>query len=140
MEINFLAVFLCAIATMVLGMLWHSKLLFGNAYMDAAGMDMNMPPEKMKEIQSRMWQYYIAQFLLAFLEAYILAHFVAAWDTVSGVTTAFWMWLGFVIPTVGGACLWSPRPRKKAWKLFFISAGYQFIMFIVFGLILGAMR
>lgn len=137
MGIHFGAVLLCAVAAMVLGTVWHSKLLFGPAFMDAAGMDTNMPPEKMKEIQSRMWQYYLTQFLLALLQASVLSLFVGGWTGMYGALRSFLIWLGFVMPTVAGASLWSPRPRAKAWKLFFISAGYQLVLFIVFGFILG---
>lgn len=139
MGINFVAVLLCAVASMVLGMLWHSKALFGPRYMQASGMDMNMPPEKMKEIQSRMWQYYITQFLLAVLTAFVLAYVLTKFEGITAFVTALWIWIGFVIPTVGGACLWSARPRKDAWTVFFISAGYQFVLFAIYGAILGAM-
>ena len=56
MEINLLAVLVCGIASMIVGSLWHSKFLFGDAFIKASGMDIGMTPEKMAEIQKKMWQ------------------------------------------------------------------------------------
>jgi hypothetical protein len=138
-EINLLSILLCAVAAMVLGMIWHGQALFGNKFMKAMGADMNMSKEKMAEIQKKMWQLYILQFVLVFFQAWVLAHFIAAWDSVSGITTSLWIWAGFVLPTTAGACMWSARPRKDAWTMFWISAGYSFLLFIAFGLIIQAM-
>ncbi len=133
MVISFWAVIVCAIAAMVLGMVWHSKALFGSRYMKAIGADMNMPPEKMAEINKKMWQLYVTQFILAALQAWILANFL--WI---GVANAIWIWAGFIMPTLAGQWMWSARPRKDAWTGFLISAGYNLVLFIAFGLILRA--
>lgn len=138
MEINLLAVLVCGIASMIVGSLWHSKFLFGDAFIKASGMDIGMTPEKMAEIQKKMWQLYATQFVLALLQAFVLAKYITSWTEMSGIMNAFVIWLGFVMPVVAGACMWSSRPRKDAWKVFFISAGYQFVLFVVFGLILGS--
>lgn len=138
-QINLLSVLICAIVAMVVGMIWHNKNLFGMKYMKALGADMNMPPEKMKEIQKKMWQIFLTQFILVFFEAWVLAHYIAGWNTVSGVTNALWIYAGFVLPTIAAACMWSARPRKDAWVVFLVSAGYNLILFILFGLIIQAM-
>ena len=132
MVISFWAVLVCAVVAMIIGMLWHSKALFGNRYMQAIGADTNMPPEKMKEIQSKMWQLYITQFILAILQAWVLAVFIKIGSS------AIFIWAGFVMPTLAGQWMWSARPRKLAWTGFLISAGYNLILFFVFGLILKA--
>jgi hypothetical protein len=138
MEINYLAVLVCGVASMVIGSLWHSKLLFGDCFIKASGMDIGMTPEKMAVIQKKMWQLYLTQFLLSLLQAFILAQYIAGWEEASGVTNALWIWLGFIMPTVAGSSMWSSRPRKDAWKVFLISAGYQLVLFVVFGFILGS--
>ncbi|MEZ4114202.1 MAG: DUF1761 domain-containing protein [Candidatus Paceibacterota bacterium] len=53
-------------------------------------------------------------------------------------TNAFWIWAGFVMPTLAGSALWSARPRKDAWKIFFITSGYQFLLFMIFASIIKA--
>jgi hypothetical protein len=138
-HISLLSVLICAIVAMVVGMIWHSQKLFGMKYMKAMGADMNMPKEKMAEIQKKMWQIFVTQFILVFFQAWVLAHFIAAWNTVSGVTTSLWIFAGFVLPTVAAACMWTPRPRKDAWTMFLVSFGYNLILFILFGIIIQAM-
>lgn len=124
---------------MVVGMLWHSQMLFGNMYMKAIGADMNMPKEKMAEIQKKMWQLYITQFILSILQVYVLWHYlVGAAGAMTPLSNVFWIWLGFLMPTVAGQWMWSARPRKDAWSGFFISAGHNLVLFIVFALILKA--
>lgn len=138
-EINWLAIVLCGIVAMIIGMLWHSKVLFGPTYMKAIGADPNMPKEKMAEIQKKMWQLYLAQFVLVLLQVWVLWYYImGAIQVMSPISNAFWIWLGFVLPTLAGQWMWSARPRKWAWKGFLISAGYNLVLFIVFALILGA--
>lgn len=144
-EVNYLAILVCAVVGMAIGAIWHSKMLFGKAFSEAAGMDMNMPPEKMAAIQKEMWKYYLTQFVLLFIQIYILYHAIVMGKAyfeetsiMAGLSAAFWNWLGFMLPVIGGNALWSARPRKMAWRLFFISAGYQLVSMLIFGLILGA--
>ena len=140
MEINLLAVLVCGVGAMVIGTVWHSKFLFGDAFIKASGMDIGMTPEKMAVIQKKMWQLYLTQFILALLQAYVLVIYIKNWTSINGISNAFLIWLGFVMPVVAGSCMWSSRPRKDAWKVFFISAGYHLVLFMVFGFILGSWR
>ena len=138
MEINVLAVVACGVVSLILGFLWYSQMLFGNIYMKSIGADINMPVEKMKEIQAKMWQLYITQFLLAVFQAFVLSHYISGWSDGTGLENALWIWAAFVMPTVAGAWMWSARPRRDAWNAFLISAGYQLVLFVLFGLILKA--
>lgn len=134
---SFLAILLCAIAAMILGTLWHSKALFGDRFMRAIGGDPNMPPEKMKEIQKKMWQIFLTQFLLSLFQVWILSKYLSSGAfAMSPLANAFWIWAGFIMPTIAGSAMWSARPRKMAWQIFLISAGYQLVLFLVFGIIL----
>ena len=137
MQPNVIAAIVCSVGSMILGMIWHSQSLFGRTYMKALGADMNMPPEKMKEIQKKMWQILLTQFLLTVFQVWVLWFYVLGpIDMMSTVASTVWIWAGFVMPTIAGASLWSARPRKDAWKIFWISAGYQLVNFIMFGLVL----
>lgn len=137
-EVNWLAVILCGVAAMVVGMIWHGPL-FGRTYLLAIGGNPDMPKEEMAKIQKKMWQLYITQFLLVLLQVYVLWHYiVGAIDAMTPVSNAVWIWLGFLMPTVAGQWMWSARPRAWAWKGFLISAGYNLVLFIVFALIIGA--
>lgn len=137
-EVNWMAVLLCGVAAMVVGMIWHGPL-FGRMYLLAIGGNPDMPKDEMAKIQKKMWQLYIVQFLLVLLQTYVLWHYiVGAADVMTPVSNAIWIWLGFILPTIAGQWMWSARPRAWAWKGFLISAGYNLVLFIVFALILGA--
>lgn len=135
MEINFIAVFFGAVASMVIGSVWYGPL-FGRRWMELNGGDPN-DIEKCKEMQKEAMPLYLVQFGLSLVQLYVLAHFVAAWKDASGVETSLWIWLGFVMPTVAGLSMWNSQPGKTKWALFLLSAGYQLLSFIAFGLILS---
>ena len=136
--INYLGVLVCGIISMVVGFVWYGPL-FGKVWMEVMGVDMKtMTPEKMKEMQKGMGSSYLATFVLALLTNYVLAVFIIGMPTVSGVMTAFWIWLGFVMPVVAGSAIWSGKPKNLGWKMFLTSAGYQLVTLLIYGAVLGA--
>jgi hypothetical protein len=68
---------------------------------------------------------------------YVLAFYIAGWTDASGVENALWIWAAFVIPTVAGAAMWNNDSAKISWARFLIQGGYQLVLFVMFGLILG---
>lgn len=136
MEINYLAVVAGALLAMVVGSLWYSPVLFGSVWMR-----LNKMPEggagDAKQMYREMAVMYTLQFVLALLQVYILAHFVKGWTDVSGIEAALWIWLGFVVPTLAAAAMWTMEQwQDKLWR-FGIQAGYNLILFILFGYVLG---
>ena len=138
MEINYLAVLVCGVMAMVVGMAGYGPMLFGKTWMKVMGVDMNtMTPDKVKEAQKKMAPVYALNFLTVLLTMWVLAGYVEGWNTVSGVTNALWVWLGFVMPTVAGQAMWSGKSKELSWKMFFISSGYQLVTLVIAGWILG---
>lgn len=135
MTINYWAVLVCGVASMILGMLWYG-FIFGKAWMKVIGVD---PKDKkhMEEMGKGTGVLYLISFILALLQAYVLAHFIAAWQGESPIVTALWLWGGFAVPLLAGASMWNNEPASKAWSRFFIQTGYQLVLFVSFGLILG---
>ncbi len=134
--VNYLSVLLCGLASMVIGSIWYGPL-FGKKYMKIMGAD-TMTPEQKEVMKKRVWGMYALQLALSLLTAYVLAYLVANWaGGESIIAIAFLAWLGFIMPTVAGGALWSDKPKKLAWDLFFITAGAQLVTFIVFGFILS---
>lgn len=136
-SINFLAVALCAVASMVLGMVWYSKSLFGKAWGEVIGMNPNITPEEIKNLQKTMGPLYLLQFVLSFFEAYVLAYFINTLGGMTGIMTGIWICLGFVMPTIAGQAMWGGKSKKLAWKMFWITLGYQLVLFVLFGYILS---
>jgi hypothetical protein len=142
MTINYLAVLVCAIISMIIGSIWYGPL-FGKTWMKIMGAD-SMSAEKKEAMKKSMGVMYFIQFILSLITATVLAYFIniAAMSVpmVSGVCIAIIAWFGFGLAIHAGGALWSGKPKKIACKMFCIAAGAQLITFIAFGLILGAWR
>ena len=139
MNINYLAILVSGVASMVVGFIWYG-LFFKKAYMKVICGDTVMSPEAIKEAQKRMGGVYFLQFILSIWTAYVLAWVVTNGGIGSSVTIAFWIWFGFVMPTIAGGAMWSGKARKLAWNMFFIVASAQLVTFVVMGAIIGAWK
>lgn len=138
MVINYWAVLVCGVVSMVIGFVWYGPL-FGKKWMEIVGakaVDM----EARKKMQKEAGPLYLVQFLLTLFQAYVLAHYIAGWKDASGVENALWIWAAFLMPTVAGSAMWNNDSARVKWARFLIQAGYQLVLFVVFGLILGMWR
>lgn len=130
-EINFMGVGIAVVANFILGWLWYGPL-FGNAWAKEMKIDMSKKPEASVMIQG-MVMMVIGNFLMA----YVLAHDIFAWSNVPGMesmnglsavlSTAFFTWLGYYVPTHIGATTW----ENKSWKLTGINLAYHFVTLFV---------
>lgn len=137
LTVNYLAVLLCGLASMVVGSVWYGPL-FGKKYMKIMGAEA-MTPEQKEAMKKRMWGMYFLQLVLSLLTAYMLAYTVGNWAGGESIMAiAFLAWLGFIMPTIAGGALWSDKPKALALDLFFITAGAQLVTFLIFGLIILA--
>jgi hypothetical protein len=138
MEINYLTLIVCAVLSMVVGAVWYGPL-FGKKWMEICRVNPD-DLEARKRMEKEAMPLYGMQFVLSFLQVYILAHFVKGWSDVSGIESAVWIWLGFVMPTVAATSMWNNNPSKMKWAAFLIQSGYYLILFILFGYMLGTWR
>ena len=132
MEINYLAVLLAAIASMVIGAWWYSPAGFGDAWIK----EMGFSKEDIRKVrQSEMMKSYVLMFLSSLITAYILAHVAfmsEALELGNGMSSAIFMWLGFMFPIILGGVLWDGR----SWKHFCITGGYWLVMLVAMRAIL----
>lgn len=143
--INWWAVIVAAVVSMIVGSVWYGPM-FGKTWMKIMGVDPNMSKEQVKAAQKSMGGLYFLQFVLSILTVYILAHYTSMVQSTTtgmsavsvGIQNALWVWLGFIMPTVAGAAMWSGKSKKLSWSMFLISAGYNLVLFAIFGAILGA--
>lgn len=142
-DVNLWAVLACGIVSMGIGMLWYGPIIFGKRYMKLMGVDMN-DTKKIKESQKDMGILYFLQFVLTLLQVYVLAHVAVMSEAYfhvgavqSSLTSAFWLWLGFIVPIQAGAAMWTNKSNDDKWAMFYISASYQLFSMLVFALILG---
>lgn len=138
-EVNYLAVFIAAILSMVIGFAWYSPVLFGKPWMKLMGYN----SEDLKKEQKKMGKLYGISFILSLVMAYVLAHvmvlsmsFYDYTAVMTGITSAFWMWLGFIMPVQATMTIFS---TNKNFTLFAINTGYQLAVVLAMGVILGIM-
>ena len=109
--VNYIAVLVAAIASMVVGFLWYGPL-FGKLWIKM----MNFDKKKMDEAKKKgMGKTYMLAFLTSLIMSYVLAHFVGylqAATIADAVVLAFWLWLGFFATTQLGMVMWEGKPVK----------------------------
>jgi hypothetical protein len=138
--VNYLAVLACAVLSMIIGTIWYGPM-FGKKWMQITGSD-KFDEQKRKEMQKSAMPLYGIQFVLSLIQAYILAQYVVIGSLIdiSGVMNGFLIWLAFVMPTVAGSSMWNANSNKIKWAQFYIQAGYQLVLFLVFGALLIAWK
>jgi hypothetical protein len=133
--INFWAVLVCAIATMVIGFLWYSPFLFANSWMRLMGFDPN-DKAKLAEMQKGAGKMYSLSFIASIVSAIVLAKIIVVTSVVTipyGMKVGFAVWLGFVTTVQLTGALFSKQPSK----LYLINTGYQLVCFLAMGAILA---
>ena len=135
MGVNLLSVLAAAIATMILGFLWYSPLLFAKPWTIAMGYDPN-DKAKMEEMRKGAGKLYGITFVASLLSAFVLAKIIDVTTVTSalyGMKIGFAMWLGFVTTVQLTSTLFKRRPIK----LYLIDTGYQLVCYLVMGAILA---
>jgi uncharacterized protein DUF1761 len=150
MDVNLLAVLVCAIAAMALGFLWYSPVLFAKPWVKEMGYDMN-DKAKMDEMRKSAGPAYGASFIGSLLTAAVLGkilnalsrHSEVVWHPVAtaqpmlyGITLGFAVWLGFVATVQLTGVLFAGQSKK----LFAINTGYQLVCYLVMGAILAVWK
>jgi hypothetical protein len=135
MGVNLLAVLVAAIATMILGFLWYSPLLFARPWMSLMGY---APDDKAKQDEMRKGagKLYAMSFVVSLVTAFVLGKIIR----ISTVDTALYgmkvgagVWLGFVTAVQ----LTDKLFAKKPLKLYLINTGYQLLCYLAMGAILA---
>lgn len=135
-EVNYIAILLAAVATMGIGFFWYSPTVLGKPWMKLMG----YTAEDLKAEQKKMGSLYTMSFVAAIVTAYVLSHVMALSQdfynyspVMTGLTTAFWVWIGFVAPVQMTDVIFG----SKKWKLFAINTGYQLVSLLAMGIIIG---
>lgn len=132
-EINYLAVLICGVLSMVVGYVWYGPL-FGKKWLEIIGVNVNDMARR-EEMQKGVWKLYLTQFTLTLFQVYVLARYIVFAPDTSGLSTALCIWAAFIMPTVAGASMWNNDSAKVSWTKFLIQAGYQLVIFAIFGLV-----
>lgn len=140
-DINYWAVLVAAIASMVIGFLWYG-VLFGKIWTRMMGWDPN-DTARMEAMKKEANKGYTLQFIGSLVMAYVLAHalvFASAYSNTTGfnagLMVGFWNWLGFIAPVTLGSVLW----EGKSWNLWVLNNGHNLLSLVVMGVILAVWK
>lgn len=136
-QVNYLAVLLAGLSTMVVGMIWYSKGVFGETWAKLAHVDLDRKP-KPGEMVWLMGSTLVASLVTAYVLAHVtyLSNYFFGNDFLQdAVTTAFWLWLGFTATRLYVHDAFETR-RKK---LTVLAASHELVTIMVMALIIGVM-
>jgi hypothetical protein len=128
-HINFLAVFVAALASYVIATIWYA-VLFSKLWKKLTGIeDMKPSPVKM-----------VIVFVGSLVMSFVLYHNIVFGDSffnISGVTGGlmggFFGWLGFIAPVTLTNVMYEKRP----WKLWILDNAFWLISLLVMGIIIS---
>ncbi len=129
-SINWLAVVVCVVVSMISGSLWYNPKTFFPIWWKVVGAGREPGMENM----GMTWTLTV---LSSFVQAVAMSFMVAAMGSTnagSGAMTGFMLWLGFIAPTY----LVNKLFAGHGLKIWAIEVGNHLVNFLLFGIILGA--
>jgi len=128
-DVNWLAVVVATVAAFVLGGLWYSKVLFGNAWMQEVG----LTEEAVSS--TNMAKTFGGTIVLQVLAATALSTYLGTDSTwQSGLQAGIWIGLLWIATAYGVTYLF----EQRSFRLFLINAGYYVVLYAIMGTIIGA--
>jgi hypothetical protein len=127
-HVNLIAVLLCGVASLALGGIWYSPLLFAKAWQRLAGLS----DEQARS--GNMAVIFGLTFVLSLIAAYVFGMFLGTSMPLAGAVGAgFAAGLCWVAASFGINYLF----ERRSFGLWLINGGYHTLQFTLFGLILG---
>jgi hypothetical protein len=134
-QVNYIAVLLAMLSSMVVGSIWYARSVFGNTWIKLAKIDLSVN-------KGSVFKPIAITAVVSLLTAYILAHtsylsnqFFGHTFLQDSLNTAFWMWLGFTAARFITHDAFEGRPAK----LTLLNIGNEFVTIMLMGLIIGMM-
>jgi len=132
-NVNWLAVVLAALSTMVVGSVWYARPVFGNLWIKLAKVDM-------KKAEKASWAPLVITLLVTFVTSFVLAHVAVLSNSYFGnsflqdtMATAVWVWAGFTAARFLTHDAFEFRPMG----LTILNITHELVTFLVMGLIIG---
>ncbi len=128
-SVNFLAVLVSALSAFVVGWLWYGPL-FGKKWIKLNG----FTEEQLREGGISMPLIMVINYVATVLAAFAIAMFIGAESGMS-----FGVFAGFMIAVfwIGTSRLNDVLYERKPFGLFLINLGYNLVIYVVMGAILG---
>ncbi|MFA7308873.1 MAG: DUF1761 domain-containing protein [Patescibacteria group bacterium] len=134
--VNYWAVLIAVVVTQALGAFWYSNVAFGKVW----NKDLALSEAQAKLAKKKMGPSAAIFAAVSLLSAYTLSHIIqfsmytlGGSAMVSGLTSALWIWLGFVMPAQIGLVLF----QGKSWRFFAINTSYSLLAYLIMGAIIA---
>lgn len=123
--------FIAGMCVVIVGYIWYLPSVFGRSWMRMSG----ITPEAAEKQTKRMPLMILIGLLAAMWMAYVMSFVLIAfqvYDVFGGLEVGFWLWVGFVMPTMLGTVLW----EGKSVRLYLLNALYWLVALIVIAAVL----
>lgn len=131
-EVNYLAVLVCAIIAMGISYFWYSPFLLGKMWLDSMEKSEEEIRKEFKPIKTYGISF-VSYLIIAFSIARMMIY-VNATTVTEGMRLSFLCWFGFTATTMTINALL----EGKSLRLALVDGGYHLIVFLIYGVILGA--
>jgi hypothetical protein len=128
--VNYIAVIIAALAGFGLGAIWY--MIFAKPWMHAVGKTEADRPEGAAQVVPFVIAI-VALFVMAWMLAGIMGH-LGQVSIRGGAISGFFVWLGFIITSMGVNHAFSGAPTK----LTLIDGGYWLAVLLIQGAVIGA--
>lgn len=136
-SVNYLAVFVAALSSMVVGSIWYARGFFGNTWAALAKVDMKKTP-KSGEMAWLLGSTFVASLVTAYVLAvvsFLANNFFQNSFLQDTLMTSLWLWLGFIATRLYVHDAFEGR-RKKLTGL---NVSHELVTVVVMAIIIGVM-
>ena len=137
LNINYLAVLIAAIVSVIIGMVWYSPVLFGKLWIKWSNFNTKMNKAQQAAHKKAAQKGMIISFFVSIITAYILAVILSLIGSTTGPAGAqigLLVAVGFVATTSINSVLW----ENKSAKVYILNNAHHLVSFAIMGAILGA--
>lgn len=130
-HLNYLAIFIATILQIVLGMVWFGPNMFGKLWAKILETDIEkMSETEKKKIQAAMGGLYFGQAVMTLISIIVLSVLLKL-SVLPPYTTTLLLWLGFILPSMATATIWSKTKPKYMAVQIAVSTLYQLVSMLV---------
>ena len=120
-DLNWLAIIVTVVITMLIGLIWYSKKLFGDMWLR----HQNFPEGKM-ESQKMDTKTIVLGWIFQFIIIGAYNYALMLMNINPFCVSALFV-IGVILPLLAGSCVW----EKKPWLIFWIHIGHWVVVFTI---------
>lgn len=132
-DINYPAVILAWIISMIIGGFWYSPAGFGKQWSKLSGVDMMKTPKKET---GRAIKFIAVSCLLQVLALAVILRSLEVSNILQGLIVSIVLWFGFTALTTVGNTLY----QRQSWKFWWLNASYFLVTMSINGILISVWR